>query len=272
MNLYYLGPNGTYSESAAKKALKLLNGSYIPKPVSTIAKVIELTDKESGAFAVIPIENSIEGIVRQSIDCLYSAKSKIRAQLDIKIEHCLASRKKDKKNIKHIISHPQALAQSSNYILENFNESIDLINSNSTAHALNSLLNLDETYAAIGSSDLAEKLNLNIIDKNIGDIKDNKTRFVLISKQNIKTNKETRTTIVFNTKNEPGALLKILEIFKKYNLNLVYLESRPSKKIFGEYNFFSDIDKGYEEIKEALDEIQKECNFYKMLGSYCVYP
>ena len=82
--------------------------------------------------------------------------------------------------------------------------------------------------------------------------------------------KDSRTSIVFNTKNESGALLKILEIFKKYNLNLVYLESRPSKKVFGEYNFFSDIDKGRDEILSSLKEIWQECNFYKLLGSYPV--
>ena len=83
--------------------------------------------------------------------------------------------------------------------------------------------------------------------------------------------KDSRTSIVFNTKNESGALLKILEIFKKYDLNLVYLESRPSKKVFGEYNFFSDIDKGKDEILSALKEIEQECNFYKLLGSYPVF-
>ena len=219
-------------------------------------------------IAILPIENSIEGIVRPTIDALYEQDVQIQAQKDINIEHCIFSFADKKEKIKYIISHPQALAQCSKYILNNFDNNIKLIESTSTAAALNELMNKTDEYAAIGSFEVGEKLGLNLIDKNISDIKDNKTRFVLISKNKISLEKNTRTSIVFNTKNESGALLSILEIFKKYNLNLIYIESRPSKKVFGEYNFFVDIDKGVDEIEAALEEVKKECNFYKFLGSY----
>lgn len=264
--LYYLGPNGTYSESAGYKVKDFLKNPDLVC-VSTIAKIVELVNKNKNDFAILPIENSIEGIVRQTVDNIYKTDVKILSQLEIKIEHCLIS-KGDKSKIKHIVSHPQALAQVQNYILQNFDENIDLIDVSSTASAFNYILDKDETYSAIVSKNLAYKSKLNIIDENISDIKDNKTRFVVISDNALDLGKKTRTSIVFNTKNEPGALLKILSIINKYKLNLVYLESRPSKKVFGEYNFFADIDRGEDEIKEALKEIQKECNFYKLLGSY----
>ena len=267
MILYFLGPKGTYSEVAAKKAKEIIPEAEL-QPVSTIAKVVDLVDK-SDYIAVLPIENSIEGIVRPTIDNIYKSDVKIQAEIDIKIEHCIISKSKDIKNIKHIISHPQALAQCQKYILENCIENIDLIETSSTAFAAESLKDKDESYSAIVSPALASELNYNIIDRNIGDIKENKTRFVLISKRNLRLGKMQRTSFVFNTKNEPGALLKILSIINKHSLNLVYLESRPSKEVFGEYNFFADVDKGKDEIKEALFEIEKECNFYKMLGSYC---
>ena len=266
MKLYFLGPKGTYSELAAKKINERLP-EYILTPVSTIAKVVDLVNK-SDDIAVLPVENSIEGIVRQTIDNIYLSDVKIQAQIDIKVEHCLVSKSNDIKKINHIISHPQALAQCQKYILENFDENIDLINAPSTAFAGESLKEKSEEYSAIVSQTLARELKYNIIDKNIGDIKENKTRFIVVSKNNLHLGKAQRTTIVFNTKNEPGALLKILSIINKYDLNLVYLESRPSKVVFGEYNFFCDIDKGMDEIKEALKEIKSECNFYKMLGSY----
>lgn len=82
--------------------------------------------------------------------------------------------------------------------------------------------------------------------------------------------KKSRTSISFTTENKPGALLKILEIFKNNNLNLIYLESRPSKKKFGEYIFYADIDKGFEDIKEVLEEVNKNCGYYRLLGSYCI--
>ena len=267
--LYFLGPKGTYSEAASQKISGILDFDVELNEISTISKIAKKVNDESFALGVLPIENSIEGIVRQTVDSLYDLNVKIQTQIDVKIEHCLISKNNNIKKIKRIISHPQALAQSSRFIVENFDENIDLIASSSTANGVYGLLDKDETHAAIGAKDLAYKLNLNILAQNIGDIKENKTRFVLISVDKIDFNKkDTRTSIVFNTKNKSGALLKILEIFKKYDLNLVYLESRPSKKVFGEYNFFADIDKGMDEILLALDEIKQECNFYKLLGSY----
>ena len=265
-NLYYLGPRGTYSEQVAKKILNILS-SYELKPISTIAKIVDLVNLSNTDCAVLPVENSIEGIVRPTIDNIYLSDVKINAQIDIKVEHCLISKGK-KNNIKNIVSHPQALAQCQRYILSNFDENINLIETSSTAASGCYLADKDDTYGAIVSPFFAQNSKYNIIDENIGDIKENKTRFVLISKNELNIGVKNRTSIVFNTKNESGALLKILEIFKRYNLNLIYLESRPSKKVFGEYNFFADIDKGSNEINEALLEIEKECNYYKMLGSY----
>ncbi len=267
--LYFLGPKGTYSELAALRFLKILSSEYALECVSTIAKIIDLLDKNPLALGVLPIENSLEGIVRQTIDSLYVSNVKIQAQVEVKIEHCLYSKGK-KEDITHIISHPQALSQCHKYILDNFDNNIDLINSNSTASAVLSILEKDKTYGAIGSIESGKNLKLNILDKNINDNKDNKTRFILASRTDLKFGQKTRTSIVFNTKNEPGALLRVLEIFNKYNLNLVYLESRPSKRVFGEYNFFVDINKGIEKIEKPLEEIKNICNYYKFLGSYSI--
>ena len=265
--LYFLGPKGTYSELAALKAKKIIN-EYELTTVSTIAKIIETLNSEENSIGILPIENLIDGVVRQTIDNIYATNVKIQAQFDVEIRHCLISKNSDKSKIRHIISHPQALAQCQKYILENFDENIDISCVSSTAQAGINLKDKDDTYSAITSNQLANQLNMNILDENIGDNKDNKTRFVIVSKKVLQLGKKDRTSIVFNTKNEPGALLKILEIINTHNINLVYLESRPSKDVFGEYNFFADIDKGIDDVKDALDEIAWKCNFYKLLGSY----
>ncbi len=267
-DLFFLGPRGTYSEIGAKKALGFLDDDYTLRPVSTIPKIIDLINKNSDLLGVLPFENSIEGIVRPTIDNIYLSDVKIIGEIDIKIEHCLISKFDDISKIKHIISHPQALAQCSRYILDNFDENIDLITEESTAKAAELLLKKDETYCAVASCVAAKDFKLNILAENIGDIKENKTRFVIISKKEMNLGKKERTSIAFNTKNESGALLKILQILHKYNLNLSFIESRPSKKVFGEYNFFADIDCGADGMLNALDEIKKECNDFKFLGSY----
>lgn len=274
--LLFLGPKGTYSESAAIKMQQYLKEEYILTPISTISKTIDFVDKNDDYIAVLPIENLIEGIVRQTLDYIYLSDVKIMAELDINIEHSLIS-KGEKSFIKHILSHPQALSQCQKYITNNFDENIDLIDTQSTAFAYYSLKDKDNSYGAIVSPSIAKQAQqegFKIKDFNIGDVKENKTRFILISKKPVLFNKETtskRTSIAFNTKNKPGALLKVLQIIANDNLNLVYLESRPSKKVFAEYNFFADIDKSADDIKNTLIEIQKECNYYKLLGSYRVF-
>ncbi len=270
--LYFLGPKGTNCEHAAKKFVEKLKyfNDFELKPVSTISKTIDILDKTPGTFGVLPIENSLDGIVHATLDNLYKTDVKILAQSEIEINHCLFSKGK-KEDIKNIISHPSALAQCQDYIIKNFDENINLIEADSTSKALNSLNELDESYGAIGDLALGEKLNYNIIGKNISDILDNKTRFVLVSRlldENIDLGKNSRTSIVFNAKNSPGELLKILYLINIYGLNLLYLESRPSKKVFGEYNFFADIEADALDIADALDEIKSKCNFYKLLGSY----
>lgn len=264
--LYFLGPKGTYSEIAAKKIANFLTEEIELIPVSTIAKVVDLAKKDN-ALAILPIENLIEGIVRPTIDSLLESNFQIQAQFEVEINHCLFSKGK-KEDIKTIISHPQALAQCSKYIVENFDENINLIATSSTSAAANELINRNETCGAICACVIGEELKLKLIDKNIGNNKENKTRFVLLALSKLNLGDKTRTSVVFNTKNESGALLNILEIFKKHGLNLVYIESRPSKKVFGEYNFFVDIDNGVKEIEQALNEVENVCNFYKFLGSY----
>ena len=264
-NIYFLGPKGTYSEIAANKIIQKLNLDYNLMPISTISKIVDLLENNSSDVAVLPIENSIEGIVRPTIDSLYATNVKIKAQTEISIAHCLFSFC-PKEKIKCIVSHPQALAQCQKYILNNFDNEIKLIETTSTAAAVEIVEQNKDSYAAICSKKAGK--NLNLIDENIGDIKDNKTRFVFVTKSGFDLPQKNRTSIVFNTKNESGALLKILEIVYKYNLNLIYLESRPSKKVFGEYNFFADIDSGVDSLSMPLGEIEKACNFYKMLGSY----
>ncbi|MBR1617010.1 prephenate dehydratase, partial [bacterium] len=110
MNLYYLGPKGTYSEMAANCiSSKIQNLSLVP--ISTIAKVVDLVNNEKKSLGIIPIENSIDGIVRPALDNIYSHNVSIQAELEIKINHCLVSNATSFGDIKKILSHPQAIAQ-----------------------------------------------------------------------------------------------------------------------------------------------------------------
>ena len=271
--ILFLGPNGTNTQFAAEIFMKKLGLNCELMPISTITKAIEILDEENdNAAAVLPIENSIEGIVRETIDNLVQTKSDIfiQAEISIPICHCLISKGNKKEDIKTIVSITQALAQCKNYIADNFDNNIQTLCYTSTSAAAEYVSNKDKTYAAIAGEKCAQLYGLNILDKCINDVKDNKTRFILLSKKNFKNLEKTRTSIGFTTENKPGALLAVLEVFKKYDLNCIYLESRPSKKVFGEYIFYADIDKGINDMIDAIYEIDTICTYRRLLGSYQV--
>lgn len=271
-NIIYLGPMGSYTQIAAEKFCAKFAPDAKKDFFSTITKIVQEIDENNDngeLFAVLPIENSIEGVVRETIDSLAAAKNnpQIIAQTVIPVQHCLIGKGK-KEEVRHIISHPQALSQCSGYIAANFGKNIEVISANSTSAAVSMLEGKDASYASIANEFCAQLYNVGVIEKNINDVKENFTRFVLVGKKPLPGTLKTRTSIAFSTKNEPGALLEILKIFQTHNLNLIYLESRPSKRILGEYVFFADIDRGEEEIREALGEIRAASDFYKFFGSY----
>ena len=270
-NILFLGPMGTNAQIAANKFIEKLNIKAELEPVYSISRMLLKLNENKNLLAVSPIENSIEGIVRETLDntLLLSDDIYIISQTVIPISHALISFG-NKEDIKTIMSHPQAISQCRNYIRKNFNNDISLISTSSTSSAVIDLVNKDKTYGAIGNELCARLYNVPILDQNISDIKENYTRFALIGKKPSERLVENRTSIVFSTKNEPGALLRVLQIFKEYNLNMVYLESRPNKITPGEYNFFVDIDKGIDEISDAILKIEKYCCFFRLLGSYSV--
>ena len=272
--LLFLGPKGTYCEIAKNQFLSIFSQKNIQQvPFSTVKSIIEYTDKNPNTVAVIPIENSIEGVVRETMDNLLNVKDnnlQITAETIIPVNHCLVSKSKDIKKIKKIISHPQALAQCQNFIAKSFGSNIEQIEKASTGKAASELNELDETYAAIANQHTAELFGLNILAKNINDEKDNKTRFVMISRFKTTSSNNDKTSIAFTTKNQPGALVKVLNVFDSLNINLLYIDSRPSKKNLGEYVFFVDFEGHVSDnaAQKVLDLIKLNTNYIKLIGSY----
>ncbi len=272
--LLFLGPEGTYCEVAKNQIAAALPFSVPAQiPLSTVKSIIDYTDQNEFAAAVLPIENSIEGIVRETMDNLLNIKDpslQITAETVVPVNHCLVSKAKDIKKIKKIISHPQALAQCRNFIQKTFSDDIEQIEKASTSRAAKELIDLDDSFAAISNKRSAELFGLNILAKNINDEKDNKTRFVFLSRSKTSPSGNDKTSIAFVTKNQPGALVKVLNVFDSLNINLLYIDSRPSKKNLGEYVFFTDFEGHIEDepSRKVLDLIKLNTNYIKVLGSY----
>lgn len=272
--LLFLGPEGTYCEIAKNQFLSLIPQKDITQiPFATVKSIIEYIDNNPSAAGIIPIENSIEGIVRETMDNLLNIKDpsvQITAETVIPINHCLVSKAKDIKKIKKIISHPQALAQCQNFINKHFGCDIEQVEKASTSKAAQELESFDDSYAAIANKRTAELYKLNLLSKNINDEKDNKTRFIMLSRCTTTQTDSDKTSIAFATKNQPGALVKVLNVFDALNINLSYIDSRPSKKNLGEYIFFADFE-GHikdEPTQKVLDLIKLNTNYIKLLGSY----
>lgn len=271
--LAYLGPGGSYTEMAKDMFCEKYALSAQQEPMKTIKSVLEFVDETPNTIGILPIENSIEGAVRETIDNLIRTKNaniRILSEMVMPIHHCLLSKTTELYSITGVISHPQALAQCQNYIHNNLPRNLHIIEAASTAEAAKKLEEYNLTYAAIGSEKTAEIYNLNVLACNINDEPDNKTRFALIGDFETPKTQSDNTTLAFSTENKPGALLEILQIFHDHEINLSYIDSRPSKTKFGEYTFFVDFD-GHitdEKTSKVLEEVKSRTHYYRLVGSY----
>lgn len=274
-NLYFLGPKTSYTDFAKEQFItSFAIKGYEEKPMRTITAVFSELNSNSKSLAVLPIENSIEGTVKETIDNLIkiqSDKVKILGETVVSIEHCLITFAKDFSQIKKIKSHPQAISQCYDYIYSKFNDNIVLESESSTANAVKSLTVEQPQIAAIGNKYSAEYYNMPILDTNINDEKFNQTRFILLGiplKEEV-TNRD-KTSIMFSTENKSGALCDILTILKENDINMTYISSRPSKKGLGEYTFYIDFDGNIVDVKiaKAMSKMLKHVKSFKHLGSY----
>jgi prephenate dehydratase len=244
----------------------MLEGNLIS--YCSIPSVFQSVDDEECSKGIVPIENSIEGPVGLTLDLLVHTDLQIEKELVIPVNHNLLSAYDvDIQDISNVYSHSQALAQCQNYLDKyNFKTHFTL----STAAAAKSIHG-DKEAAAIGTLKAAELYDLKVIDKNIQDIENNQTRFIVLSKNKQKFHENSKTSIIFSLKKDnPGGLHDILGVFAEYGVNLTKIESRPSKEGLGKYIFFVDFEghQDNEDIENILNNIKTKTSFMKILGSY----
>jgi chorismate mutase/prephenate dehydratase len=266
----YLGPMGTFTHQAAVELFPISGTQFMS--FDTIADIFMNIEKDNIEFGVVPIENSLQGTVRETLDLLIEKELVIYGEHELRINQNLITLQKSNLSIiKSIFSHPQAFAQARNWIKENM-PTVDLIDVNSTAEAVRKVKELNsESYAAIGTEFAAKIYELKVLHSKIEDNPLNFTRFLIISKkEDISNIKKKKTSILFVTKHIPGALLRVLKLFSDANINLLKIESRPRRRGRWEYIFFMDFegDKNNPEIKSVLDKLDANVIWYKILGSY----
>ena len=268
----YLGPQGTYAEKAAHILSKLANfDSPIFVPCNGLHSVIKSIAHNNCDAAVVPIENSVEGGVTATLDALWKFPDiNINKAIVIPIRHALISHGHISE-ISEVLSHPQALAQCSEWLSENLPKAITLP-TNSTSEAVN-MVKGSSFRAAIGSKSLIEIKGLKELAFPINDVPGNCTRFVLLSKESIYNSSTNIASFAFSLlSNEPGSLLKALTQIAEFGFNMSKIESRPSKRELGEYIIYVDLEINDKNSNNALLDLKKRiyplCENFVDFGSY----
>ncbi len=268
----YLGPKGTYAEKAAH-ILSKLAGFQTPifVPCNGLNSVIKSIAYNNCDAAVVPIENSVEGGVTATLDSLWKFPDiNINKAIVLPIKHALISNG-EISDISEVLSHPQALAQCSEWLSEHLPNAITLP-TNSTSEAVN-MIKSSTFRAAIGSKSLIEIEGLKELAFPINDVPGNCTRFVLLSKESISSEVNIASFAFSLLSNKPGALLKALNYIAEFGFNMSKIESRPSKRALGEYIIYVDLEiKNQKSIGTILDlkqRIKPLCEHFIDFGCYC---
>lgn len=265
LDVAFLGPEGTFTQQAAFKhfghAVKTI-------PVSSINAVFNAVENGSCSFGVLPIENSTEGTINQTLDCLLSSTLQICGEVKIRVQQNLLSHAKNLNEITEIYSHAQSLAQCRQWLETHLpNARQTPVSSNAEAARL---VSKNPNTAAIAGAIAADIYELPILNANIEDDAKNTTRFIIVGEQIATPTGFDKTTIVVSTDNQAGALYQMLEPFAKANVDMLSIESRPSRQGLWEYVFFIDI-VGHSEndnVAKALIELKSKISMFKCLGSY----
>ena len=266
----YLGPEASNTHAAA---LKKFGASVDYHAMATVSDIFTAVEKGETDYAVIPIENSTEGSVREALDSFVESEVKIVAQSYLEINHALISNAK-LEDIKKVYSKDQALAQCRHWLQRHLPHA-QLVDAPSTSRAVQ-MAKAEAGTAAVAGDLAAEHYGVPIVERNIQDKADNTTRFFVIGKKAsgpVGGGKDLTSLLISlgdEAASHSGSLLKMLNPLAERGINLSKIESRPSKKRPWDYYFFLDVTGHYDDanMKAALSELKKFCPLVKWLGSY----
>jgi len=269
----YQGVKGAYSHLACYHVYP----KYQAIACKSFDDTMYLVEEDKADIAMIPMENSTAGRVEEIYRLIPKMKLYIVAEHYEPVNHCLlALRGSSLKNIKSVSSHPQALAQCKQNIEKN--NLIAKAKFDTAGSAEELFLMKDKTHSAIASSLAAEIYNLDILDEAFQDLKNNTTRFLILSKEHLvpKFKKKRRyiTSVIFEVSNIPASLYKVLGGFATNGVNIIKIESYASNGTLSISQFHIDIDGHPQEknVKRALEELAYFANSVKMLGTYIPHP
>lgn len=268
----YLGPIYSYSYLAA--AQHFGTGTEL-KPVNTIAAVFEQVATGKSMFGVVPIENSTDGRIADTLTMFSQHPVSICREIHLPIHHCLIGEGK-LGDIREVRSKSQALSQCRNWLDQTFGSRVRLVATTSSSDAAQDARDQGKSVAAIASREAAIGLGLKVIAPNIEDQSGNLTRFAVIvsaERDDVRLPGKTghdKTSVMFSIPHRPGALADVINLFKRARLNLTWIESFPKPGAFSEYTFFAEFQGHKDEarVKKVLLNLEKKTEELSLLGSY----
>lgn len=265
LSIAYWGPNGTYSHQAA---IQTFGRSATGHPVDTIRDVFMAVEHHHVDYGIVPIENSVAGVVPETLDVFPTTNVKIVAETFLSVQHHLGSLAASLDEVKVVYAGPQPSAQCRTWLRNNLPHARveDVVPTAKAAQCATR----DATTGAIVNRLCAELYQLPVLADHIEDASDNRTRFVVIGHNEPKPSGKDKTSLMFNVRNEPGQLYEVLGIFAKNDVNLLMIESRPALRASFEYTFFVDCGghRSLSNMQQAIDQVSKIATHTVVLGSY----
>jgi chorismate mutase/prephenate dehydratase len=265
MRVAVLGPEGTFTEMAALQHFGSSVDIVQKTRIDQVFSAVETTDVNYG---VVPVENSTEGIVSTTADLLVSTSLYVAGEIYLPIHQALLGVDGDYAKIKKVYSHAQSLSQCRLWLLEHLpGVDIEAVSSNAEAARRASE---DVDCAAIAGENAAMQYGLNVLASHIEDHKNNTTRFLVLSREEVAPSGRDKTSLLMSCRNEPGSLFKLLQPMHDHGISMLKIESRPSKIKRWEYLFFVDIEGHREDAKiaSALLEVEAAAGYFRVLGAY----
>ena len=271
-----LGQGGSYSEIAKDKLFKAYDLYLYQRSLNGIKECIEYVDENCNAIAIIPVETSYKGIIRETVDNLIMTKNQniqILAETTVPVNDCILSKTTEFYSIMGLISNPNALAKCKTFIKDEMPRQLNVVVAENMDESARLLNNYNITYSIIGTPKTAEIYNLNILREHIEDAKNNNRRFVVIGDAETEPTGNDKTSIVLFLQDRAGVLMDIVKVFVKYHVNITQINSKMMNNNSDEQAVFIDFDghKKDELIKNLLSELEPLSKSVRIIGSYTAF-
>jgi len=268
-----LGMGGSYSEIAKDKFFKAYDLYFNQRSFDGIKDCIDYVDENSNAIAILPIETTYKGIIRETIDNLILTKNQniqILAETIVPVNDCILSKTTEFYSITGLIANPNALAKCKTFIRDEMPRQLNVIIAESMDESARMLNNYNLTYSIIGTPKTAELYNLNILKEHVEDFKINNRRFIVIGDGETKPTGCDKTSIVLFLDDHQGALLDIVQVFVKYHINITQINSKMMNNNMNEQAVFIDFDGHREDdiIKNLISDLAPLSKGIRIIGSY----